>query len=149
MKILTAVAPDEARSRSDDVAQRLLQSRATQAAIWGMPAVNTDLMLQQMLMKTSGRVNQFIYWGRPLDYRNQTLTPNPDAIYFMGFFDTNDVGPIVLDIPSGDASGSLNGNIVTVWQTSLEDVGLLGIDKGAGGKFEIVTTAIGDPGRYR
>jgi hypothetical protein len=56
----------------------------------------------------------------------------------MAFFNTKDVGPIVLEIPPGDANGSLNGNIVTVWQTSLEDVGLLGVDKGAGGKFVIL-----------
>src|SRR5262249_32068775 len=47
-------------------------------------------------------------------------------------------GPIVFDIPPGDENGSLNGNIVTVWQTSLEDVGLLGIDKGAGVKLAIL-----------
>src|SRR5262245_51012628 len=103
-----------------------------------MPAVNTDLMLQEMLTKTSGKVNQFIYWGRPLDWRNQTLTPNPDTLYFMAFFNTKDVGPLVLEVPPGDANGSLNGNIVTTWQTSLEDVRLLGFDKGAGGKFLIL-----------
>ena len=83
-------------------------------------------------------MNQVIYWGRPLDWRNQTLTPNPDAIYFMAFFNTKDAGPIVIEVPPGDADGSLNGNIVTVWQTSLEDVGLLGLDKGAGGKFLVL-----------
>jgi hypothetical protein len=56
----------------------------------------------------------------------------------MAFFNTKDVGPVVIDVPPGDANGSLNGNIVTVWQTSLEDVGLLGLDKGAGGKFVIL-----------
>ncbi|MBY3232695.1 DUF1254 domain-containing protein [Rhizobium laguerreae] len=80
--------------------QRNLARRAVDAAIWGLPAVNTDLMLQEMLTKTSAKVNQVVYWGRPLDYRNQTLTPNPDVIYFMTFFDTRDVGPIVLD-PAG------------------------------------------------
>jgi len=119
-------------------ADRLMRSRAVEAVIWGMPAVNTDLIRQEMLTKTSGKVNQFIYWGRPLDWHNQTLTPNPDTLYFMAFFNTKDVGPIVLEVPPGDADGSLNGNIVTVWQTSLEDVGLLGIDKGAGGKFVIL-----------
>lgn len=29
--------------------------RAVEAAIWGMPAVNYDLMLQQMLSKTTGK----------------------------------------------------------------------------------------------
>lgn len=124
---------------------RLLQARAVEAVIWGMPAVNTDLMRQEMLTKTPGKVNQIIYWGRPLDWRNQTLTPNPDTIYLMAFFDTKDVGPIVLDIPPGDAQASVTGNIVTVWQTALEDVGLLGIDKGAGGRFVILPPGYKDP----
>ncbi len=123
---------------SAELAERMVQRRAVEAVIWGMPAVNYDLMLQEMLTKTPGKVNQIVYWGRPLDWRNQTLTPNPDAIYFMAFFDTKDVGPVVIDVPPGDAAGSLNGNIVTVWQTSLEDVGLLGVDRGAGGKFLIL-----------
>ena len=125
-------------STSNELADRAVHRRAVEAVIWGMPAVNTELMRQEMLTKTKGKVNQFIYWGRPLDWRNQTLTPNPDAIYFMAFFNTKDVGPMVLEVPPGDAKGSLNGNIVTVWQTALEDVGLLGIDKGRGGKFVIL-----------
>jgi hypothetical protein len=125
---------------AEDLADRTIHRRAVEAVIWGMPAVNTDLMLQEMLTKTSGKVNQFIYWCRPLDWQNQTLIPNPDAIYFMAFFNTQEVGPVVIDVPPGDANGSLNGNIVTVWQTSLEDVGLLGLDKGACGKFLILPT---------
>jgi hypothetical protein len=118
--------------------ERVISSRAVEAAIWGMSAVNTDLMRQEMLTKTTGKVNQLIYWGRPLDWKNQTLTPNPDTLYFMAFFDTKIAGPMVLEVPPGDEKGSLNGNIVTVWQTSLEDVGLLGIDHGAGGRFVIL-----------
>ncbi|HEY7318693.1 MAG TPA: hypothetical protein VIE89_14045, partial [Candidatus Binatia bacterium] len=71
-----------------ELAERVIYRRAVEAVIWGMPAVNYDLMLQEMLTKTNGKVNQIVYWGRPLDWRNQTLTPNPDAIYFMPFFNT-------------------------------------------------------------
>jgi hypothetical protein len=120
-----------------ELAERTLQRRAVEAVIWGMPAVNYDLMLQEMLAKTAGKVGQVIYWGRPLDSRNQTLTPNPDALYLMTFFNTKD-GPIVLDLPPGDKNGSFNGNIVTAWQMPLEDAGLLGVDKGKGGKFLIL-----------
>jgi hypothetical protein len=123
---------------AQDVRDRMVRGRAVEAAIWGMPVVNYDLMLQQMLTKTNGKVNEVIYWGRPLDAKNQTLTPNPDALYFMAFFNTKDAGPIVIEVPPGDAKGSLNGNIVTAWQMPLEDVGLLGIDKGRGGKFVIL-----------
>ncbi|HTC99393.1 MAG TPA: DUF1254 domain-containing protein [Bradyrhizobium sp.] len=114
---------------------RLAHSRAVEAAIWGMPAVNYDLMLQEMLTKTPGKVNQVIYWGKPLDWKNQTLTPNPDTLYFMTFLDTRDVGPMVIEIPPADANGSLNANVVNVWQAPLEDAGLLGVDKGAGVKL--------------
>ncbi|MGC1447133.1 MAG: DUF1254 domain-containing protein [Xanthobacteraceae bacterium] len=117
--------------------ERIVGSRAVEAMIWGMPAVNYDLMLQEMLTKTPGKVGEVIYWGRPLDWHNQTLTPNPDALYFMTFFNTKD-GPIVLDLPPGDANGSFNGNIVNVWQMPLEDAGLLGVDKGKGGKYLIL-----------
>ncbi|HEY7303749.1 MAG TPA: DUF1254 domain-containing protein, partial [Bryobacteraceae bacterium] len=115
----------------------VLRARAVEAIIWGMPAVNYDLMLQQMITKTSGKVGQVIYWGRPLDSRNQTLTPNPDALYFMSFFNVKD-GPVVLDLPPGNENGSFNGNIVTTWQMPLEDAGLLGYDKGAGGKYLVL-----------
>ena len=119
----------------DQLAQRNIERRAVEAAIWGMPVVNYDLMLQEMLTKTTGKVNQMIYWGRPLDWRNQTLTPNPDTLYFMAFFNTRDVGPIVIEIPPAGADGSLNANIVNIWQQPLEDAGLLGVDKGAGVKL--------------
>jgi len=122
---------------TDDPARRTIERRAVEAVIWGMPVVNYDLMLQEMLSKTDGKVNQVIYWGRPLNWMNQTLTPNPDALYFMAFFNTKE-GPIVLDLPPGDVSGSFNGNIVTAWQVPLEDAGLLGYDKGAGANYLIL-----------
>ncbi len=133
----TASAAPSAAAPAEDIARRMMQHRAFDAVIWGMPAVNYDLMLQEMLTRTPGRVGQVIYWGRPLDWHNQTLTPNPDALYFMAFFNTSD-GPIVLDLPPGDANGSFNGNIVNIWQMPLEDAGLLGADKGKGGKYLVL-----------
>jgi hypothetical protein len=124
-------------SSPDALARRTIERRAVETVIWGMPAVNYDLMLQEMLGKTAGKVGEVIYWGRPLDWRNQTLTPNPDTLYFMTFFNTAG-GPIVLDLPPADESGSFNGNIVTVWQMPLEDAGLLGADKGAGAKYLVL-----------
>jgi hypothetical protein len=89
-------------------------------------------------------VNQVIYWGRPLDWRNQTLTPNPDPLYLMAFLNTKDVGPIVIDVPPAGADGSLNANIVNVWQMPLEDAGLLGVDKGKGVKLLMLPPGYSD-----
>jgi hypothetical protein len=56
-----------------------------------MPAVNADLMSQEAI-KANGGVNQIAYWSRLPTWKNQTLTPNPDSVYFMAFFNTKDVG---------------------------------------------------------
>lgn len=117
-----------------ELAARTTERRAVEAVIWGMPAVNTLLMYDQMV-KAGGKPGQIIYWGKPLDWHNQTLTPNPDTLYFMGFYDTKADGPMVIEVPPAGDDGSLNGNFVTLWQMPLEDAGLLGIDKGAGVKF--------------
>jgi hypothetical protein len=122
---------------AENLVHRIIASRAAEAVIWGMPAVNTELMRQEML-NAGGKDNQIVYWGRPLDWHNQTLTPNPDTLYFMGFFDTQAAGPMVIEVPPAGDDGALNGNFVTLWQVPLEDAGLLGVDKGAGVKFVIL-----------
>jgi hypothetical protein len=122
---------------TSELAERMLHRRALEAVVWGMPAVNTDLMFQAMARAVKGDWNQIVYWSRLLDWKNQTLTPNPDAIYFMPFFNTARTGPVVLEIPPADA-GSITGSIMDCWQTPLEDVGPAGVDKGRGGKYLIL-----------
>ncbi len=120
---------------AEELARRAVERRAVEAVIWGMPAVNYDLMYQEML-KLGGKPNQIAYWSGLLDWRNQTLTPNPDVIYLMAFFNTKD-GPVVIEIPpAGD--GVINGSIMDPWQAALEDVGPAGADKGVGGRYLIL-----------
>ena len=122
---------------SEDLSRRTIERRAVEAVIWGMPAVNVDLMLQAMIGSAQGKTNQIVYWSRLPDWKNQTLTPNPDVIYLMPFFNTKDAGPMVLEIPPAD-DGVINGTIMDVWQVPLEDVGPAGLDKGKGGKYLIL-----------
>jgi hypothetical protein len=125
------------RLTPEQLVRNALQRRAIEAVIWGMPAVNTDLMFQAMAREVKGGWNQIVYWSRLLDWKNQTLTPNPDAIYLMPFFNTAEVGPMVIEIPPAD-DGSITGSIMDCWQTPLEDVGPAGVDKGQGGKYLIL-----------
>jgi len=120
-----------------DLAERAIHRRAVEAIIWGIPAVNYDLMFQSMVRDAKGAVNQILYWSGLADWKNQYLTPNPDTIYFMPFFSTKDVGAVVLEIPPAD-DGSITGTIMDCWQMALEDVGPAGVDKGKGGKYLIL-----------
>ncbi|MBY5668787.1 DUF1254 domain-containing protein [Rhizobium leguminosarum] len=137
MLAAAAISSPVAAFSPEELRERTVERRAVEAAIWGIPAVNYDLMLQEALAKTKAKVNEIIYWSRPLDWHNQTLTPNPDAIYLMTFTNTKDVGPVVIEVPPADG-GSINGNIVDVWQMPLEDAGPSGADAGKGGKYLVL-----------
>ena len=133
-----AMTSAEAQQLSADaLTRRTTERRAIEAANWGLPAVNFDRMVQAML-GAKGAFNQIAYWSAFSDWKNQTLTPNPDTIYIKPFFDTKDAGPMVLEIPPADDEGSITGTIMDCWQAALEDVGPAGIDKGKGGKFLIL-----------
>src|SRR5499427_824816 len=121
---------------SHDLERRMIERRAVEAIIWGMPIVNFDLMYEAMV-RLGGAANQVLYWSRLPDWKNQTLTPNPDSIYLMPFINTKDVGPVVLEVPPAD-EGSITGSIDDAWQTVVEDVGPAGVDKGKGGKYLIL-----------
>jgi len=137
LAILLGMVTAAAQTPADgDMTRRAIERRAVEAMIWGMPAVNTDLMLQEMLAKTKARPNEMLFWSKPANWKNQTLTPNPDSIYFMSFWNVKD-GPVVIDVPPAEG-GSIAGNIVTVWQMPLDDAGPQGADKGQGGKYVIL-----------
>ena len=127
--------PDSSLS-SKQLRRRTIERRGVEAVIWGMPAVNYELM-SQALRRLKGDFNQIVYWSDLPDWKNQTLTPNPDSIYLMPFINTRDVGPVVLEIPPADA-GSINGSVMDCWQAAFEDVGPAGVDKGKGGKYLIL-----------
>jgi hypothetical protein len=117
--------------------ERTIERRAIEAANWGMPVVNFDRMVQAML-GAKGAFNQIVYWSGFPSWKNQSLTPNPDVIYFVPFIDMKDAGPMVLEIPPAGDAGSITGTIMDCWQAALEDVGPAGVDKGKGGKYLIL-----------
>jgi hypothetical protein len=112
-----------------------IHRRAVEAVIWGMPAVNFDLMLQAAIAN-GAKANQLVYWSRPVNWKDQTLTPNPDTIYLNPFYDTRE-GPVVLEIPPAEADAVIVGSIDDAWQGALADVGPAGVDQGKGGKYLI------------
>jgi len=52
-----------------ELTQRTLQRRGIEAVIWGMPAVNAELMFQAM-KTASADFNQVLYWSRPINWKD-------------------------------------------------------------------------------
>src|SRR5690242_10895615 len=85
--VVTSVSSIAENISSAELTRRTVERRAVEAVIWGMAAVNYDLMYQAMV-RTKGTFNQIVYWSRLPDWKNPTLTPNPDSIYLMPFINT-------------------------------------------------------------
>ncbi|OAF19935.1 hypothetical protein AXW67_35050 [Bradyrhizobium neotropicale] len=133
---------------SEELTSRNIQRGAVEAVVWGMPAVNFELMLQAAIAN-GGAANQMLYWSRPVNWKDQALTPNPSTIYFNPFYDTTK-GPVVLEIPPVEGDSSITGSIDDAWQCALEDVGPAGVDQGKGGKYLITPPGYNEtpPGGY-
>lgn len=116
--------------------QKAQTRRAIEAALWGIPYVNYRLMARAA-ERLGAAPNQIVYWSRLFDWRNQTLTPNPDVVYLMPFIDTTTAGPMVLEIPPA-VGGAVNGSVMNAWQAPIEDVGPAGVDAGRGGRYLIL-----------
>lgn len=123
--------------------RQLLVSRAVEAVIWGVPAVNYRLMFEAAVRAGMDGPNQVVLWPGRLDWHNQTLTPNPDVVYLMVFYDTS-AGPVVLEIPPA-GGGSITGSVMNCWQAPIEDVGPAGVDRGEGGRYLVTPPGWTEP----
>jgi len=142
MLICAAVCSLAQDLSTDFLARRTVERRAVEAVIWGMPAVNYDSMVQA-LRRAKGEFNQIVYWSRPSDWKNQTLTPNTDVLYIIPFINTKTAGPMVLEVPAAN-DGVIEGSIMDIWQKELADVGPTGFDRGQGGKYVVLPPSYND-----
>ena len=126
---------------SDDLVDRGVHRRAVEAGVWGMAAVNYEVM--RSVLSPDGK-NEFLYWSGLLDWRNQTLTPNPDLIYYMAFMDPGRDGPIVVEIPPASEDHVLNGSLCNIWQVPFIGLKRLGV-----GQFYLVNLRDRDGNLFR
>jgi len=121
---------------SDEFSRRLLEGRAVEAVIWGMPLVSQDAQHQASL-RAGAQNNDIVFWSQPSGWKNQTTTPNASVRYVFINYNTQPEGPVVLEVPAAVGAG-LFGTVVDAWQVPLIDLGPSGEDQGKGGKFLIL-----------
>jgi hypothetical protein len=141
---LLSAAPSEGEEKVSakgfspkELQQRMLQRRAVEAVIWGIPIVSQNAQHQASLRDAGAMDNDIVFWSKPSGWKNQTTTPNASVRYVFINFNTKPEGPVVLDVPAALGAG-LFGTLVDAWQVPLVDVGPAGEDQGKGGKFLIL-----------
>jgi len=117
-----------------ELQQRMIERRAVDAVIWGMPIVSLDAMRQAYFRDGKAKYGDIIWWPKGNAWKNQSLTPNTSLRYLYVFANTKEQGPVVIDLPSAANGSSLLGTVADAWQVPLIDVG----NAGSGGKYLIL-----------
>jgi hypothetical protein len=119
---------------SEELATRTVYRRAVDAVIWGVPAVNLDMMRQAYLRDAKASYNDIVWWPNGAGWQNQSLDVDTSVRYLFVFSNAKNDGPIVLDLPAANASAQFLGTIMDSWQVPLTDIGV----GGKGGKYLIL-----------
>jgi len=125
------------QKQSSDIDYEIMVQRATQAAIWGMPAAGMIDFEKATKRDLKGDVNDVIYVSKPFASRHGFLTANDVTPYAWGSLSTVK-GPLVVEVPAANDKVGYFGTIVDAWDVPLIDVGTTGHDKGKGGKYLIL-----------
>src|SRR5262252_10454198 len=109
MATKTSQTRTERALTSADLAQRTLQRRAVEAAIWGMPLVSVEAM-RRAFFNAGAKYGDIVYLSKPADWQFQLTTPNSSSLYCYLNYSLKD-GPVVLDLPAAVGAG-LFGSIL-------------------------------------
>jgi len=107
--------------------------RACQGYIWGIPAVGLHEWSKahfDVFGAKSGEMLSYLDFAEKLGI----LTPNYTTPYIATFIDLEKSGPFVIELPPG----LMAGMILDHWQRVLADLGVVGPDRGQGGKYLIL-----------
>jgi len=132
-----AYAFEETNYPSEATSQQLYDEldyqRAVQGYIWAQPLVGLGAMSEGARRIGIEPMELFVF-DQGLQINQALQTGNDDVIYSFSYFNLQETGPLVVEIPTGNQYGV----VLDAWQRPIEDVGRIGPDQGKGGKYLIV-----------
>ncbi|MEZ0326828.1 MAG: DUF1254 domain-containing protein [Fimbriimonas sp.] len=120
-----------------EAATRLLDqlklNRAIEVYLTQMMPVSEIALREGLRAFGSKKPQQVVIWEDLMDARTVLLTANAETVYAVGHLDLKTDGPTVVEAPA-----HMLGFLQDGLQRYLSDIGPLGPDKGAGGKFLVL-----------
>ena len=112
---------------------RMLDRRAVEAVIWGLPLVGEYTVKQAAFRDGKANYNDIVWWPKGT-WKNQSPTPNVNTRYMYFFINTKQDGPVVVELPPAVPGASFYGTIEDAWYEPLTDIGF----EGKGGKYLVL-----------
>jgi hypothetical protein len=114
--------------------QGMVEHRAVDAVIWGLPLVGEDAVKQAHFRDGKAKYNDVVWWPKGGGWKNQSPTPNVNTRYMYFFMNTKQDGPVVVELPPAVPGASFYGTIEDAWYVPLTDIGF----EGKGGKYLVL-----------
>lgn len=113
--------------------QRMVERRAVDAVIWGSPLVGQYNVRQAAFRAGKASYNDIVWWPKG-SWKNQSPTPNVNTRYMYFFINTQQDGPVVVELPPAIPGANFYGTIEDAWYVPLVDIGF----EGKGGKYLVL-----------
>jgi hypothetical protein len=114
--------------------QRMVERRAVDAVIWGLPLVGEYVVKQAYFRDGKANYNDIVWWPKGGGWKNQSPTPNVNTRYMYFFINTKQDGPVVVELPPAVPGASFYGTIEDAWYVPLVDIGF----EGKGGRYLVL-----------
>ncbi|SPJ29203.1 DUF1254 domain-containing protein [Falsiruegeria mediterranea] len=116
-----------------DIDYDIMVQRATQAAIYYMPAV-AQVDFIKATKRVGGDYDTVNFVTKPFGSEKGFLTANDTTAYAWGSISTKN-GPMVVQVPPMSDKVDYFGSFISAWHVPMVDVGSKGADQGKGGKY--------------
>ncbi|WP_299781715.1 DUF1214 domain-containing protein [uncultured Formosa sp.] len=107
--------------------------RAIEVYQWALPVTTFQMWYNAHSEIYGGAYMDFVEYSS-FNEKVGILTANATTPYVISWADLSKTGPLVIDYPAGASAGG----IIDFYQLALGDLGLMGADKGKGGKYLII-----------
>lgn len=128
---------NDVESNQNSIEYQIMVQRATQTAIWAMPAVGMIDFWKITKNQLGGTINDVVYLTKPFNSKHGFLTAI-DVRAYTWSSPNCEKGPLVIEIPAANDKVFYFGTIVNVWDQPIVDVGPAGVDQVKGAKYLIV-----------
>ncbi len=116
------------------VSEEIDYQRAVQAYIHFVPAVAIMQWRNAHFGALGGKAGDLVVY-RTTEQKLPIITANDTTTYVITFAELSDTGGVLMyEVPPGPTGGGIND----LWQRTVSDTGMVGPDRGRGGKFLIV-----------